>query len=566
MNTEIVETFSGEFLPKEKCRRIKGNWYKIGDSKVMNSGECYLIGDKYYRDTEFITYDYAIKKYVIHTINMTYGVVDIKEDGETLVFGHYSQNNIVSKELKIIDKEGNPHSLIDYNIVKDSFHYLESNLSQKGIFVHRSIIKTKEIFANYEDCSAIKNSLPYSCSPYMIKTQSNLFRKNIDNLKISDNVKNYAKYLKNYTFGAEFETSNGVIPNYVLNNYGIIPLRDGSINGLEYVTIPHSGEEGLQALLNTIEELKNRTTFSDRNCSFHLHIGGMPRTISYITALFKILDIIEPDIFELFPLYKENNYRIKRKSYTRPLPKSLYRSLDNRMNNNREVLSNFKKIFSYLSMGVSFEEFDCDLSEVSTHPNDNNNDRKWQVDTRYHWINVIPLIFGNKETIEFRIHTPSYNKTKIINFLYLCVAIIEFVKRNEDSILKNSSNFSHISLSNIIQVYSNSHIINELSYYIMNRKSQVYDLTSRKGVYFKENDIIYDNGRYINWDENSNSSLVKYVSIGLENTPQIPSTPTTSGWVQRIEMGSISNSYVEESVNVSISEAFQRHLDEIILE
>ena len=52
-----------------------------------------------------------------------------------------------------------------------------------------------------------------------------------------------AKYLK-YTFGLEFETSQGYVPEDVCYRDGLIPLRDGSITGPEYSTVVLKGGEG----------------------------------------------------------------------------------------------------------------------------------------------------------------------------------------------------------------------------------------------------------------------------------------------------------------------------------
>ena len=79
--------------------------------------------------------------------------------------------------------------------------------------------------------------------------------------------------LKDLSFGLEFETVSGIIPNYKLNSLPLIPLRDGSIRGLEYATIPLQGKLGIQALIDSVKELKKRTKY-DETCSLHLHKGS----------------------------------------------------------------------------------------------------------------------------------------------------------------------------------------------------------------------------------------------------------------------------------------------------
>lgn len=65
------------------------------------------------------------------------------------------------------------------------------------------------------------------------------------------------EYLKDVTFGIEFETSKiKFVPNDILMKYGLIPLRDGSIRGYEYTTIPLTGTEGIQDLYYICKALK----------------------------------------------------------------------------------------------------------------------------------------------------------------------------------------------------------------------------------------------------------------------------------------------------------------------
>ena len=64
--------------------------------------------------------------------------------------------------------------------------------------------------------------------------------------------------------------------------------------------------------------------------------------------------------------------------------------------------------------------------------------------------NVIPLIFGNKQTIEFRIHTPTYDVNKIIPFIFMNALIVNFTIKNQERILKNKSFLNNYDLFNIL--------------------------------------------------------------------------------------------------------------------
>jgi hypothetical protein len=143
------------------------------------------------------------------------------------------------------------------------------------------------------------------------------------------------------------------------------------------------------------------------------------------------------------------------------------------------IKKDFRVLFEYLSMGNRYSRYNSDLSYVDSHPNDPGHSSKWNIHTRYHWVNLIPIIFGNKETIEFRIHTPTYDFTKIFNFIVLCSFIINYAKDNVDSIL--SAPFSPISIGNsslfyILRTqrdssYISKKIVSELCDYVRNRET-----------------------------------------------------------------------------------------------
>jgi hypothetical protein len=62
--------------------------------------------------------------------------------------------------------------------------------------------------------------------------------------------------------------------------------------------------------------------------------------------------------------------------------------------------------------------------------------QKWERQARYHWINFMNLFFDNRNTIEFRLHTPTTNPHKIINWLYIIRAIILYADKHTEEIIK----------------------------------------------------------------------------------------------------------------------------------
>ena len=437
-----VITIKGEELPISQCRKFNKLYYKLGDINIQNSGDCYLINGKCYREeTGLIVYNYSIKEYVILNDNLLQGVVDVA-DGN-LIIGYFNNN---TKYSKITDKNGKSHWLYNVEIFNNNKEYRE-HLST-GNFYHISTLQAWKFNKIEFPNKNYKYSLPYD-SKGIIENNLKNYNENY-NPEISQNIKNYAPLLENLSFGLEFETTKGHIPDRVLNQYGLIPLRDGSISGIEYVTVPMEGEKGLQCTADILKELKKRTSYSDETCSLHLHLGNIPRTKEFILAFFKVGMKIQDEMFQMFPLYKKYNYHIKNKNYSAPLPTFEILSQLDPIIDSRNIDENFGILYKYLSMGQEFKSVGNSLDNVLSHPADPNGNQKWLVKCRYFLYNLVPLIFGNKQTIEFRIHTPTYDVNKILPFIFMNSLIVNFVIRNQKLILNRKNFINSWSLLDIL--------------------------------------------------------------------------------------------------------------------
>ena len=490
-----IKTIKGEIVNKNECRKIEGEYYKVGDRKIKNSGDVYEINERFYKDnTGYIIFDNYTKQYEIFssTIHLK-GIINIKED-KSFDIGYFQKNDLMCK----VKSENNIYNCINYQILENS-NYIVNRIN--NIYYHKNNIKLLSTL-NYPDTDLeYKRRLNYNINKNVIKDVKKNYEINKHILKKYDFTKNLSTYLKGLTFGAEFETIAGTIPHKYSTSNCLAPLRDGSILGLEYVTLPLQGKEGLDNLLNANKLINDYTTVND-NCSFHLHIGNIPRTESFILAFFKTFSLIQDEFFQMFPLYKRINGGFKRKNYTKPLPSvEILSKMDKKITKDN-IKENFDLIFTYLSGGYSYSEFGSDLQCVHEHPNDPNNDRKWNVNSRYHCVNLIPLIFGNKQTIEFRIHTPIKDPNKTIMFLLLCSKIINFVKKYENDIL--SGNKIIHSLADIIihcsTDYSNENILNSYVIdYVNARKKFTKSCFRNNNFNYKETEFIYKNFMSVNF-------------------------------------------------------------------
>ena len=290
-----------------------------------------------------------------------------------------------------------------------------------------------------------------------------------NNTKLDKRSYNIAKLLNGLTFGVEFETSLGRIREPDLYKYGIIPLRDGSVSGFEYTTIPYGyssvnlNETSNQALSKDLLNLKDlcseltKRCYINSNCSMHIHIGGVRKDKLYLIAVYMLCYMIQDEMFQMFPKFKEDSpkYLGTQKNYCKKLYHlSLF---DNCIFDKSSVLKEnycnninlyFNKIFKFLSNG---EDIGSKFNRKSLkHPIE----RKWERHGRYYWVNLVNSVFSNSRTIEFRLHTATLNFTKTLNWILICSAIVKFADTHTKEIV--SGQISKISLNEILNGYCNN--------------------------------------------------------------------------------------------------------------
>lgn len=215
----------------------------------------------------------------------------------------------------------------------------------------------------------------------------------------------YSKYLK-YSFGLEFETAAGYIPEKECFNLGLIPLRDGSISGVEYSTIPMSGNEGLNRLKAQLKCLKEYT-IPDKECSIHIHFGGFPINKKSIFILHQLWSRKYQYLFkEFIPYYSYNTNYFKNngKNYCGEIPS----------------FNNFNDLYKYYVgcnyLGDLYQPHPCDVEKKA----------KWNVKTRYYNCNFINMLcYKGAKTLEFRFLTPTYSFEKLTTFIMIFNAILQ---------------------------------------------------------------------------------------------------------------------------------------------
>lgn len=220
-----------------------------------------------------------------------------------------------------------------------------------------------------------------------------------------------SKYFK-YTFGLEFETSVGVIPEDICFRDGLIPLRDGSISGNEYSTVVLQGNEGFNLLYQQIKTLRKYTRF-DKECSLHIHMGGFPLKPEKILSLYNLCYSLQNELKQSLPSYTfyTAKYKSSGKDYCKLLPTSF---------------TSFESFYN----SFTGNKFFGDLQQP--HPHDIERARKWQIHERYYWANLLNLIcYRVNKTMEFRMLRPTYNLEKILFWMYIFNAILQYAERHD---------------------------------------------------------------------------------------------------------------------------------------
>lgn len=476
LNLTIVKDVRGNSEYLGNCRKFDGIYY-------VKNVDLEFDGQKWVKKPNDI-YDHELKISVASTFGLTHGVIAVENN--RFINGWFTPNPYTNCD---IIEDGMLYPCIDYRVLpkehfvekvnEGRYHKLDQGKSVSSYASRKLIVTHEHATYNIEDDhnSFERKKLLYAKSTF----------------PIDKDVRLAAKYLGDITFGAEIEAINGCLPPHVLNTYGITVCKDGSIKNSsgayppEYVTVPLQGAKGIQTLRDMGKEITKRSDV-DIKCSYHLHIGGIKPDRLLIISLYKLCVKIQDDVFKMFPYYKTKPDGIKEKNYCKHLPDILspYRGGDF----NEYVNSTYIDVYSFLSGGQK-------PGAVFNRGSRNNpwGEGKWNIKTRYYWINFVNLIFHKRETIEFRIHTPTTNSDKMVAWLFICAAVIKYSQNNVNKCIGTES----ISFEEVLSYYKNSNIKNKYSQMLSkNLIDYYYDRVSlfqedfKRGDFISAHDIKYD--------------------------------------------------------------------------
>lgn len=462
LKMKVVTTCNNEKEYRCNCKYIKGKYYKI-DQDVFE------INDTWYRkESGLIDFDYEKKKWVLkNSTHLQKGIVDFEKGLPK--FGSFSNNYF--NNCVVIYQGSRTLAINSEILTKNGFF---ENIATGEYYYEKDVNP-----ASIKKMKSIHNEMNFQHKGYNIEDNREEFKlkKSLHedyNPTKSRNCITFSKLLGEVTYGLEIETSEGNVPNHIQNRLGIIACRDGSIGAAEFVTIPLQGAKGLHTINEIAKELKNRCNI-DIKCSLHIHIGNIALDRNALVTLYTLGYKLQDDIFRMFPYYKTDPRGIKHKNYCQKLKKlNIHPCKDFSKEGFKDYIDNvYYNIYMFLSDGIPPDE--NHNRKRGEHPIKN----KWDRHSRYYHMNLQNMVFTNRGTCEFRLHTGTLNAQKMINWLFICRAIIGYAEENAKAILGTSN---QISMLEVLDYYRNKYPTNERAAF----------LSDYLQAYFKERCKIFE--------------------------------------------------------------------------
>ena len=478
-----IRTHKGDVEYKINCRSFGGIFYVKGKDLIFNeqAGNWVFPQD--------LVLDSETGEQVIKSGKLIRGIVSVDDFGN-VVEGYYTPNPYKNC---FVSSHSRTYNCISPDVLPERF-YREDGA--------RDLYHDIRGYNNTDVMHITSRKLQRGASAgqvYNIEDDKHSYEFRKDLYKKSEFPQDWdlrlgGRLLKDLTFGIELETVNGNLPNHLRNKYGVTICKDGSIKDAsgayppEYVTVPLTGGKGLQTIRNVSGEIAKRSDI-DIKCSYHLHIGNIEITRIFMVAMYALSCKIQDQIFKMFPYYKTNPNGIKEKNYCKKLPNMLNVYSDTHASPEFVAYINksYSDIFSFLSGGLFLGRDNNRKNRTNPWPSG-----KWNIKSRYYWVNFVNLVFSERNTLEFRIHTPTLNGHKIINWLFICNAIARYAEKYPYKCITDKT----INIEDVFNYYKTSY------------ESKYSTIVSDNIVTYYKERCDYFRNDYRNGDNISNTELV----------------------------------------------------------
>jgi len=421
-----VETVHSGAQNKNACWEDKARnlFYLKGDRTVKDSGGVYLMGNRRYASKKFVVWSDTeggyIRKDIAKEVAVTAG---LKKDYVPQSAPTYRIINTVTKEfvdvhIKVDEEEFNFDFISGLRYVGNNMAYLRENFGRaQG---KRSYSGYPSDIYNYAD-------LPQSLKTKTIRDAA----QPKDSFPFAEEM--FAGF-RGLSFGIELETYRNFLPKKYLSKYGFVPVKDGSIKGDEFVSVPFSTLTGLQNIYHFADKL-NQYARTDKTCSYHTHIGGITDKVRdsklFIAAEHTLYLLLQDEITSMQPEYKTDlrslmrNNRGNGKDYCKPLKYWGTRG--------KSVQERYERVFQWAN---DFQPM-CENFNPETRMHRIQGVNKWDRKSRYYQLNVYPFFFSDSKTIEYRVHHGTIHPNRVVNWLCITMAITNFAIENGERILSD---------------------------------------------------------------------------------------------------------------------------------
>ena len=215
-------------------------------------------------------------------------------------------------------------------------------------------------------------------------------------------------------------------------------------------------------------------------CSTHIHIGNIPFTDQNLLSLYLIFYRLQDELHELCSPYKKDIRFLSQKKDLKDHCKYLVRPLSN------NVQDIYKILFSNFNGALDIGTFPSSESEELLRRTS-----KWNVMSRYYYVNFTNYIMKMRNnTVELRLLQGTFNSDRILFWLLINIAIIEYALNNSLKIIDSKEK---ISISDCVSYYygDNDSLLSVINSHIVEVKTTNYDSKLRNDI--RISDKYFDN-------------------------------------------------------------------------
>lgn len=484
-----IVCIDGKYVRKVYAANVEGVWYSRLDPRVVvckSSGDyilkekAVLLDERYYNSGKYVATKYATKDrddrnimlkhaaYIIAGLNGEPQVVHNSWLGtqrtQNIVYDFQDKTNPQADRLTympILTQHSDMLMFVDLLPIIEGIppgHENDSAYMNNPIVIHKAseeyfkkqirdyiVPKHKKeleeirraLNSVYSDLDDTENTAPiFKVVTEQVGGKVNIYTAGHFPTPVSDRKFIHTGGLK-YSYGIEFETSQGMLSPKIITDLGISCVGDRSIGAGEYVTPPLEGNNGMD-LVKRICEALNRHTLVDDRCGVHVHVGGLTKdkrpSFSKQTLMNAVIlgCLIEEELFSLMPesrsttLYHCHSIRrfgkITKSTYAKYMGAYIFGPKEWWLD---------PKVVGHDTL-MPFFEFDG--YKLGPGRTSSTGVEQW-CGGRYKWLNLVHAFMKkDTKTYEFRIFPGTTNFKKVWAYIMLSLAFVNVIDNHTELI------------------------------------------------------------------------------------------------------------------------------------